>query len=69
MIFKPCMCLNDMLHILKELEHMVLMMPNLKAYYLIYRLQSCLAIGFAPPMLSTIIKLHEILNICEKRRI
>jgi hypothetical protein len=24
-----------MLHILKELEHMVLMMPNLKAYYLI----------------------------------
>jgi hypothetical protein len=35
MRFKPCTCLNDMLHILKELEHMVLMMPNLKAYYLI----------------------------------
>jgi len=50
MRFKPCICVNDMLHILKELEHMVLMMANLKAYYLIYRLQSYLAIGFAPPM-------------------
>jgi hypothetical protein len=57
MRLKSFMCVDDMLHILKELEHMVLMMPNLKAHYLIYRLQSYLVIRFAPPMLSTIIKL------------
>jgi hypothetical protein len=51
--------LNDILQILKELEYMGPLIPNLKSYYLIYRLQTCLNGGFAPPMLISLIKLND----------
>jgi hypothetical protein len=33
--------LNDVLHILKELEYALPIIPHLEAYYFIYRLQMC----------------------------
>jgi hypothetical protein len=49
--FLPC-SLNDVLHILKELEYALLIIPHLEAYYFIYRLQTCVLVGFAPLMLN-----------------
>lgn len=48
---KPC-SLNDMLHILKELEYTLLIIPHLEGYYFIYHLQTCLSIGFVAPMFN-----------------
>ncbi len=34
-----------------------MLIPNLHAYYMFYGLQTCLALGFFPPMLGTFIRL------------
>ncbi len=44
--------LNDVLHILKELEYTLLIIPHPKEYYFIYHLKTCFSVGFAPPMLN-----------------
>jgi hypothetical protein len=48
---KPCN-LSDVLRILKELEYTMLINPHPKAYFFIYRLQTCILVGFAPPMVN-----------------
>jgi hypothetical protein len=49
--FKPCN-LKDVLHILKELEYAQPIIPPPEAYYFLYRFQTCVLVGFAPPMLN-----------------
>jgi hypothetical protein len=44
--------LNDILHILKEFEYTLLIIPHLEGYYFIYHLQTCLLIGFVAPMFN-----------------
>jgi hypothetical protein len=48
---KPCN-LSDVLHILKELEYALEIIPHPKAYYFIYQLQTCILVGFVPRMLN-----------------
>jgi hypothetical protein len=48
---KPCN-LSDVLHILKALEYALAIIPHPMAYYFIYQLQTCILVGFAPPMLN-----------------
>jgi hypothetical protein len=48
---KPC-SLSDILHILKELEYTLLIIPHLEGYYFIYHLQTCLSIGFVAPVFN-----------------
>ncbi len=49
--FKPCN-LSDVLHILKELDYALAIIPHLEAYYFIYQLQTCILVRFVPPMLN-----------------
>jgi hypothetical protein len=44
--------LNDVLHILQELEYALPIIPHLEAYYFIYWLQTCVLVGFVPLMLN-----------------
>jgi hypothetical protein len=55
---KPCN-LNDILHILKELKYTLLIIPHLERYYFIYHLQTCLLVGFVPPMLNAKIIIED----------
>jgi hypothetical protein len=43
--------LNDVLHILMELEYMVPTFPNLESYYTIFMLQTCNEVGVTPPVI------------------
>jgi hypothetical protein len=54
---KPC-SLSDILHILNELDTLPII-RHLKEYYFIYRLQTCLLIGFAPPMFNARILVED----------
>jgi hypothetical protein len=44
--------LSDILHILKELEYTLQIIPHLEEHYFIYRMQTCLLVGFSPPMFN-----------------
>ncbi len=44
--------LMNILHILLEMEYMVPLLPNLKAYCSFYHLQTYLRLTIAPPMLK-----------------
>jgi hypothetical protein len=55
---KPC-SLNNVLHILKESEYTLLIIPHLEAYYVSYHLQTCILVGFAPPMLNVQILIED----------
>jgi hypothetical protein len=44
--------LNDILHILNELEYTLLIIPHPKRYYFIYYLHTCLLIIFVPSMFN-----------------
>jgi hypothetical protein len=44
--------LNDELHILKELEYALPIIPHLEVYYVIYWLQTYILVGFTRPMLN-----------------
>jgi hypothetical protein len=55
---KPCN-LNDIPHILKELEYTLSIIPHLEGYYFIYHLQICLLVGFVPPMLNAKILIED----------
>jgi hypothetical protein len=48
---KDCSLMNS-LHILLEMEYMVPLLPNPKAYCSFYHLQTDLQITIAPPMLK-----------------
>ncbi len=41
--------LNDVLHILMELEYMVPTFLNPESYYTIFLLQTCIGVGVTPP--------------------
>ncbi len=49
---KPCSHV-DIIHMLMEMEYLYPLLPNLEAYYLLHRLQICLKVRVAPPMLGT----------------
>jgi hypothetical protein len=51
--------LNDILHILKELEYTLLIILHPKGYYFIYCLHTCLLIGFVPPMFNAQIFIED----------
>jgi hypothetical protein len=55
---KPC-SLNDILHILKELEYTLLIIPHPEEYYFIYRLHTCFLVGFIPPMFNARIFIED----------
>ncbi len=55
---KPC-SLNIVLHILKELECALPIIPHLEAYYFIYHLQMFILGGYALPMLNTHIMVDD----------
>jgi hypothetical protein len=55
---KPC-SLNDVLHILKVLEYALPIILHLEVYYFIYWLQTCILVGFAPPMLNAHILVND----------
>jgi hypothetical protein len=55
---KPC-SLNDILHILKELEYILPIILHLEEYYFIYHLQTCFLVGFAPPMFNVKILIED----------
>jgi hypothetical protein len=55
---KPC-SLSDILHILKELEYTLSIIPHLERYHFIYHLQICLLVGFVPPMLNARILIED----------
>jgi hypothetical protein len=48
--------LSNFLHILMEIESMVLVFPNPKSYYVVFRLQTCIEVGVAPPMIGILIE-------------
>jgi len=56
------LCSLTLFHVSKGLEYMVIKIPNLGVYHLIYCLQNYIVIGFVPPMLGTIIKLEDFEN-------
>jgi hypothetical protein len=41
---------NDMLHMMLEMEYIMLVIPTHEMYYLVHRFQICLRVGVAPPM-------------------
>jgi hypothetical protein len=51
--------LNDVLHILKELQYTLLIILHPKEYYFIYHLQTCFLVGFVPPMLNAKIFIED----------
>jgi hypothetical protein len=55
---KPC-SLNDILHILKELEYTLSIIPHPKRHYFIFHLQTYLSIRFAPLMLNARIFIED----------
>jgi hypothetical protein len=55
---KAC-SLNDTLHILKELEYTLLIVPHLEEYYFIYCMYTYLLVGFSPPMLNVRIFIED----------
>jgi hypothetical protein len=51
--------LNDIPHILKELEYTLSNIPHSEGYYFIYHLQTCLLVGFILPMLNARILIED----------
>jgi hypothetical protein len=46
---------NDMLHMILEMEYIMLVNPTPEMYYLVHYFKICLGIGITPPMLRTCI--------------
>jgi hypothetical protein len=51
--------LSDTLHILKELEYILPIIPHSKEYYFIYGMHTCFFVGLAPPMLNARILIKD----------
>jgi hypothetical protein len=51
--------LSDILHILKELEYTLPIIPHLERYYFFYRLHTCFSIRFLPPRFNAKIIIED----------